>query len=91
MAALLLAPVQERVAIVESIERRMGELYTPEGAARAKAPASRLEPAMPSPGQREVRVVLPPRDKGGHVEQVIRTYEVRETKAAKATRKRKEA
>lgn len=88
LAALVLAPVEERPAIVESVERRMAEMYAPEHAANARPKGAEREPEE---RPRQVRVVLPPRDRGGHTEQIIRTYEVKHTGEPKASKKRKEA
>ena len=81
LAALVMAPWSEREGIVESVERRMAELYAPEG----RSAKSRVEetPAAEPSGTREIRVVLPPRERGGVTEQIIRTYEVKDAKAAK--------
>lgn len=92
LAALALAPWSEREEIVESIERRMAELYAPERiAARAKdASGAKVERAATGE-TREVRVMLPPRERSGVSEQIIRTYEVPARKAPKANGKEKRA
>ena len=62
LACLMLAPESEREAIVESIERRMAELYLD---TNAKA-------------ERSVDVVHPSEQHEGFVEQKITTYAVKD-------------
>lgn len=62
LACLMLAPESEREAIVESIERRMAELYLD---ANANA-------------ERSVDVVHPSEQHEGFVEQKITTYAVKD-------------
>lgn len=64
LACLMLAPESEREAIVESIERRMAELYL-DANANAKA-------------ERSVDVVHRPEQHEGFVEQKITTYAVKD-------------
>ncbi len=65
VAALLSVDAGDRQALVEAIERRVGELYS--------GPAGR--------SRREVTLVRPPAQRDGYVEQVETTFEVPEPSA----------
>lgn len=79
VAALLLAPADEREAIVSSIETKMVELYAPLGAddpidkqiAQTSADQTDDQPRM-------MNVIDPPVQRDGFVEQTIHTYEIKE-------------
>lgn len=87
LAALLLAPASEREEIVRAVEERMTRMYAPVPSAAAR---HRQEQHEDEHG-REVRVMLPPRDRGGYVEQIIRTYEVAKESKKKVGKARKKA
>ena len=71
VAALLLAPVDEREAIVESIEAKMVELYSSTSETLDEpVDAHADEPRM-------MNVIDAPVQKQGYVEQKIHTYEVK--------------
>lgn len=78
VAALLLAPESDRVSIVESVERRMAELYAPSDAPNPKPDASPVVRLHAAPVQRE-----------GYVEQRVETVARAEPVAARPTRARK--
>ena len=83
MAALLLAPVDEREAIVSSIESKMVELYAPTNARSLSAdafdqPISGVPMAPPVEEPRMLNVIDPPVQREGFVEQRIHTYEVKD-------------
>lgn len=75
VAALMMVARDEREAMVAAIERRIVELYGP-GAGRRPTPAGET---------RELRVVQPPVQRDGYVEQVEATYEVVTPKARRAS------
>jgi len=73
VSALLLAPVDDREAIVASIESKLVEMYAPVRAAGVDAPNAGAdeEPRM-------MNIIDPPVQRDGFVEQKIHTYEVKE-------------
>jgi hypothetical protein len=85
VAALLLAPVDEREAVVSSIETKMVALYAPAGARSRPVdafdrpisgdPAGMVGPVGEEP--RMLNVIDPPVQREGFVEQKIHTYEVK--------------
>lgn len=83
VAALLLAPVDEREAVVSSIESKMVELYAPAGA-RSRAEDAFDLPISVDPGARAgeeprmLNVIDPPVQREGFVEQRIHTYEIKD-------------
>lgn len=84
LAALMLVPASERAGVVAAVERQIVTTW-----------ASR-EPAADAPthepdAEREVRVVSPPRQRAGYVEQVETTYVMREAKPAKSKARKKRA
>lgn len=76
VAALLLAPVDERERIVEAIESRMVELYAP-GAGTSDHSSDGAQAETPDE-PRMMNVIDPPVQRDGFVEQKIHTYEVAE-------------
>jgi len=79
VAALFLAPEQERERIVEAVEARIVELYA------LDEPAS--QGASTGAEEQTVDLVEPPVEKEGHVEQVIHTYAKAADEAIAAKRK----
>lgn len=71
VAALLLAPVDEREAIVDSIEAKMVELYS----ANSETLDEPVDAHADEP--RMMNVIDAPVQKQGYVEQKIHTYEVK--------------
>jgi len=74
VSALLLAPAEEREAIVASIERKMVELYAPAEQAEESACGTDDEPRM-------MNVIDAPVQRSGYVEQKIHTYEIKDEDA----------
>ncbi len=79
MAALMMVPPGERAGVVASVERRIVATYGPDRTTES----DRAE-------GRQVRVVEPPVQHDGYVEQVERTFEVK-APARKSRKKRKGA
>jgi len=82
VAALLLAPADEREAIVSSIESKMVELYAPARAPVEAAALARVDQIETEP--RTMNVIDPPVQRDGFVEQMIHTYEVKEDEQAES-------
>ncbi len=76
VAALLLAPADEREGIVVSIEAKMVELYAPVVADNPIDQSADSADAADEP--RTMDLIDPPVQRDGFVEQVIHTYEVNE-------------
>lgn len=79
LAALLLVPREQRLALVEQVERSIvevyGELPAPRGAsARASAGDGPMPGSEDEPEQAELHVTDQPVQRAGYVEQVTRTY-----------------
>ncbi len=75
LAALMLAPGEEREAIVEGVEQRMAELYDP----GLRAAGIDQDDAMPAhlhaeTGGTVVRISAEPVQRTGYFEQVMRSY-----------------
>lgn len=73
IACLLLAPESERAAIVESVERRMSELYL----RTDRVDTDRVDHDV----ERTVNVAHPPEQRDGFIEQKISTYSVKDDSA----------
>lgn len=76
LAALLVVPEAEREGVVSAVERRIVSTFGSKGA----APSDDDRPA------REFRVVSPPRQREGYIEQIESTFVVRESKPARRGR-----
>lgn len=100
LAALLIVPDNERESVVSAIEQRVSELYPLHAPENSTIDADEARAGIS--GQRDprqVRVVSPPAQRAGFVEQIIRTYDVIEPKGesapptsaerAKATKKKR--
>lgn len=77
LAALLLVPEAERVAVVEAIEAKLASTYG--------------RPHAPGGGERTIVVRYPPVQREGYVEETERTYSVEPPKAARKARRRDDA
>jgi len=75
LAALLLVPEAERVAVVEAIEAKLATTYG--------------RPHASSGGERMIVVRYPPVQREGYVEETERTYAVEPQKAASKSKRRK--
>lgn len=75
MAALLLAPAEEREAIVVSIESKMVEMYAP---VHTDDPVDQRIDEAEDDEPRMMNLIDPPVQRDGFVEQMIHTYEIKE-------------